>query len=94
MLMLMRVCVCVCVCVDVLLSLQVLLTTDVAARGLDIPNVNWVVQMDCPESVDTYIHRAVGLSDGQTGRWADTLTPSLLHSFTPSHLHTFTLTYS
>ena len=40
--------------------------TDVASRGLDFPGVNWVVQMDCPEDVDTYIHRA-----GRTARYED-----------------------
>lgn len=39
-------------------------TTDVAARGLDFPDITWVVQMDCPSSTDTYIHRA-----GRTARF-------------------------
>ncbi|XP_055955172.1 probable ATP-dependent RNA helicase DDX10 [Patella vulgata] len=42
----------------------VLFATDIAARGLDIPAVNWVVQMDCPEDVNTYIHRV-----GRTARF-------------------------
>ncbi|GFN75624.1 RNA helicase [Plakobranchus ocellatus] len=42
----------------------VLLATDVAARGLDFPVVNWVVQMDKPENSDTYIHRV-----GRTARY-------------------------
>ncbi|BFZ25028.1 hypothetical protein BsWGS_28067 [Bradybaena similaris] len=42
----------------------VLLATDVAARGLDFPAVNWVVQVDKPENVDTYIHRV-----GRTARY-------------------------
>ena len=37
-----------------------------ASRGLDFPSVNWVVQMDCPEDVDAYIHRA-----GRTARHED-----------------------
>uniref|UniRef100_A0A8B9K322 ATP-dependent RNA helicase n=1 Tax=Astyanax mexicanus TaxID=7994 RepID=A0A8B9K322_ASTMX len=35
----------------------VLFATDIAARGLDFPAVNWVVQFDCPEDANTYIHR-------------------------------------
>uniref|UniRef100_A0A2C9JSW7 ATP-dependent RNA helicase n=1 Tax=Biomphalaria glabrata TaxID=6526 RepID=A0A2C9JSW7_BIOGL len=42
----------------------VLLATDVAARGLDFPAVNWVVQVDKPENVETYIHRV-----GRTARY-------------------------
>ncbi|KAG5474374.1 hypothetical protein LSCM1_03154 [Leishmania martiniquensis] len=41
----------------------VLFCTDIAARGLDFPLVHWVVQYDCPESAQTYIHRA-----GRTAR--------------------------
>ncbi|KAL7549216.1 hypothetical protein ACHAWF_012506 [Thalassiosira exigua] len=42
----------------------VLFATDVAARGLDFPNVDWVVQADCPEDVAMYIHRV-----GRTARY-------------------------
>ena len=38
--------------------------TDVVARGLDFPAVDWVVQYDCPEDADTYIHRV-----GRTARY-------------------------
>ena len=36
----------------------VLLCTDIAAQGLDFPVVHWVVQLECPEDANTYIHRA------------------------------------
>lgn len=35
----------------------VLLCTDVAARGLDIPAVQWIVQYDPPDDPKEYIHR-------------------------------------
>ncbi|CDW71079.1 dead-box atp-dependent rna helicase 18-like [Stylonychia lemnae] len=36
---------------------QVLLTTDLAARGIDIPEVDWIVQYDPPQDSDQYVHR-------------------------------------
>ncbi|PNF42448.1 putative ATP-dependent RNA helicase DDX10 [Cryptotermes secundus] len=45
-------------------SNAVLFATDIAARGLDFPEVDWVVQLDCPEDANTYIHRA-----GRTARY-------------------------
>jgi len=43
---------------------SVLFATDIAARGLDFPEVHWVVQLDCPEDSNTYIHRV-----GRTARF-------------------------
>ncbi|RZC36571.1 ATP-dependent RNA helicase DDX10 [Asbolus verrucosus] len=45
-------------------SSAVLFATDIAARGLDFPEVHWVVQADCPEDAATYIHRV-----GRTARY-------------------------
>jgi len=44
-------------------AIQVLVATDVAARGLDISNVTHVINFDPPESREDYIHRI-----GRTGR--------------------------
>ena len=41
----------------------VLFATDIAARGLDFPSVDWVLQVDAPEDAETYIHRV-----GRTAR--------------------------
>ncbi|XP_034536786.1 nucleolar RNA helicase 2 [Notolabrus celidotus] len=44
-------------------SFEVLVATNVAARGLDIPEVDLVVQCSPPKDVESYIHRS-----GRTGR--------------------------
>ena len=43
--------------------LGILLCTDVAARGLDIPDVDWIVQYDPPDDPKEYIHRLALLTD-------------------------------
>ncbi len=42
---------------------KLLLATDLAARGLDIPGVTYVINFDIPSESNTYLHRA-----GRTGR--------------------------
>jgi ATP-dependent RNA helicase DeaD len=42
---------------------SVLITTDKAARGLDLPELEWVLHYELPPSAEAYLHRA-----GRTGR--------------------------
>ncbi|MEI9966573.1 MAG: DEAD/DEAH box helicase [Candidatus Moraniibacteriota bacterium] len=46
-------------------EISILTATDVAARGLDIPDVTHVINYDVPETYDDYVHRI-----GRTGRGA------------------------
>jgi len=42
---------------------RIIVATDVAARGLDVDGITWVVNYEVPTSLDTYVHRV-----GRTGR--------------------------
>ena len=44
-------------------ELSILIATDISARGIDIPNVDYVINYDLPESSENYVHRV-----GRTGR--------------------------
>jgi ATP-dependent RNA helicase DeaD len=48
-------------------TMKTLVSTDVAARGIDVPDIELVIHADTPESADTYIHRS-----GRTGRAGST----------------------
>lgn len=54
-------------------QVQVLLATDVAGRGIDVSNVNLVVNYDCPRNAEDYIHRI-----GRTGRQGKGVAISIL----------------
>jgi len=44
-------------------EVKILIATDVSARGIDVPNVDYVVNYDLPEQAENYVHRV-----GRTGR--------------------------
>ena len=44
-------------------SIKIMIATDISARGIDIPEVDFVVNYDLPEIVENYVHRV-----GRTGR--------------------------
>lgn len=45
-------------------SHAVLFATDLVSRGIDFPDVDWVLQADCPDTPESYIHRV-----GRTARY-------------------------
>ncbi|MGO1226816.1 DEAD/DEAH box helicase [Brachybacterium sp. AOP42-C2-15] len=53
-------------------SLQVLVATDVAARGLDVERIGLVVNFDVPKEAESYVHR-IGRT-GRAGRTGEALT--------------------
>ncbi len=44
-------------------EVKILIATDISARGIDFPNVDYVVNYDLPEQAENYVHRV-----GRTGR--------------------------
>jgi ATP-dependent RNA helicase RhlE len=48
-------------------SYQILVATDIAARGIDVSGISHVINYDMPDTVDAYTHRI-----GRTGRAAKT----------------------
>ncbi len=46
---------------------RILIATDVSARGIDVPDIAYVINYDLPEKVENYVHRV-----GRTGRGVNT----------------------
>jgi ATP-dependent RNA helicase RhlE len=44
-------------------SVRILVATDIAARGIDVPGISHVVNFDLPDEAESYVHRV-----GRTGR--------------------------
>jgi len=44
-------------------NVNLMVASDVASRGLDIPEVSYVINFDMPNNIDQYVHRI-----GRTGR--------------------------
>ena len=50
-------------CKHLTLVKKILIATDISARGIDVPDIDFVINYDLPESSEIYIHRV-----GRTGR--------------------------
>jgi ATP-dependent RNA helicase RhlE len=46
---------------------RILVATDIAARGIDIPRIQHIINFDMPETVEDYIHRAGRTARGKAG---------------------------
>jgi ATP-dependent RNA helicase DeaD len=57
-------------------KIRFLVATDIAARGIDIPDISHVIQYEPPEHLESYIHRA-----GRTGRAGATGTAVMLVNY-------------
>jgi ATP-dependent RNA helicase RhlE len=44
-------------------KVRILVATDIAARGIDVPGISHVVNFDLPDEAESYVHRI-----GRTGR--------------------------
>jgi ATP-dependent RNA helicase DeaD len=57
-------------------SIQLLIATDVAARGIDVQGISHVINFDLPDDMEVYTHRS-----GRTGRAGNTgICMSIIHS--------------
>ncbi len=66
---------------------RILVATDIAARGIDIPAIEHIINFDMPETVEDYIHRSGRTARGMAGgtvstiaTWQDKATVRLIES--------------
>lgn len=52
---------------------RILVATDIAARGIDIPRIEHIVNFDIPETVEDYVHRAGRTARGSSGGTVSTI---------------------
>ena len=83
-------------------DVDVVVATDVASRGMDIPGISHVINYDVPHSIEDYVHRCGELEElasplersifDCTHRHTHTLLYSHPHPHSHTHMHTLTLT--
>ena len=60
-------------------NIQLLVATDVAARGLDVPDLTHIINYSLPDDIESYTHRS-----GRTGRAGKTgISISIVHEESP-----------
>jgi ATP-dependent RNA helicase RhlE len=52
---------------------RILVATDIAARGIDLPIIQHIVNLDVPETVEDYVHRAGRTARGASGGTVSTI---------------------
>jgi ATP-dependent RNA helicase RhlE len=70
---------------------RILVATDIAARGIDVPGISHVVNFDLPDEAESYVHR-IGRTgrngaDGTRSRWSIPSENSKLRSGRADHPH-------
>ena len=64
-----------CPCVD---QVDVLVATDLASRGLDIPGISRIINYELPDNMEDYVHRCGGWGCHMGDRVHHTLCDSIL----------------
>ncbi|XP_036730949.1 ATP-dependent RNA helicase DDX51 isoform X2 [Balaenoptera musculus] len=65
-------------------KIQLLISTDATARGIDVQGVQLVVNYDAPQYLRTYVHRCgTGPGSGEGVAWGESLVPTALRGWGP-----------